>query len=241
MCRNVSTCLINIYMRFKNTKLFNKSQNPKRSHRKNARERRGDETSRFLISYRSFCEQKHVARPWYDDFCAPKRTKWPVTSPRSSKWRRCKLDDSITLQRWQSLPLNRFFSRVSNAPLKVWRVTWHRRHTVVAFLKLVKRSLENIIVAAPLLPLTSRGLAIEHETRQNPPMMLFSFEWTDLSLSGLDKIRAFFLPSREFHFGMWLDISTFKISIWKWWKLKNLYGHSCFLLLLLNHFSILVF
>lgn len=48
------------------------------------REEEGDETSRFLISYRSFCGQKRgsaVIR-W---FLRPKRTKWPVTSPRPIK------------------------------------------------------------------------------------------------------------------------------------------------------------
>lgn len=89
---------------------------------------------------------KNVARPWYDDFWGRKGQSGPSPRLVQSKWRRTQARwlDHLTL-RWQSLRLlrgGRRFSagkRVSNAPLKVWKVTWHRRHTVAAFEKLVGR------------------------------------------------------------------------------------------------------
>lgn len=123
---------------------FTRKQIPS-SRRRNTQERKeeGDETSRFLISYRSFCGQKcgSAVIRW---FLRPKRTKWPVTSPRPIKM--TSNASSMTRSPYFTVTISPFVGRrfsagkrVSNAPLKVWKVTWHRRHTVAAFEKLVGR------------------------------------------------------------------------------------------------------
>lgn len=118
---------------------------------------------------------KNVARPWYDDFWGRKGQSGPSPRLVRSKWRRTQarwLDHlTVTISPpFVEVVAASLFSarkRVSNAPLKVWKITWHRRRTVAAFEKLVawKRSLENIIGRAAFATDVTRA---RDRTRDSP-------------------------------------------------------------------------
>lgn len=128
---------------------FARKQIPKvipSSCRENAQEEGGSGAMKRHVSLLviAVSSSKNVSRPWYDDFWGRKGQSGPSPRLVQSKWRRnassmtrSPYGDNLSASKfcWGG---RRFFSRRGNAWVThPWKVTWHRRHTVVAFEKLV--------------------------------------------------------------------------------------------------------